>query len=701
MSARAVLAASLRAAARAGRGRSSRLSAVAALAVVLAFGSLSATLRFWVIGLDRTIGTSDTAAYAEIGRSLARGRGFDVQYISSFYIPYPRSIDRPDDHWPPLMGMLIAPVFATAGVSAFHAKIPAVLAGAVGLPLAAAWLGIAVSRRAWVGLAAGLLMVLNRQVFRESLTTLADVTLAVVLTCFCAAMIGARTRPKLYVVGGLFAALAYYAKLSELMLVGLFPVTALLIVGPRVVRQRWMYAGWAALVLGILPWQVSNVVHYGSPVHSIHNYASGFIGLDLWEYTHYRPYWGVDQPKTSDRWTKYADRYWPFVGREREEFVRLVLLGSGTGQADWYRLGPLGAAAFGALRGDDALPALEHQRPDDSLHKFWIEGSHDRDAALRAAGEWRSYWRGTLLALASAPAEGWRRVLTVVNEAHRATMIPNLLGAAYALVVLIGVPLRALVRRQSGIEPWPRTWGVVAALVLLGVVHGTLLTCFFSVSGRFTFPALPTMAVLGLTGVAAVASRIVRPVDRLVCARSARWRGLRPYAGTLATGIACTALLAFAAVDGAALMRWQQEDVGVLRVPRTSPLDGLAQWAARNLPRGAVIMSRYPWELRFYSPETTKTVATPVGAPQVILGIAYYYGVTHILADPLRPGLQTFLDSGVPGITRVAGAPLPLYVLDWSRIPEGEVLLPHQQVDARTMLPPREADARSAQPPAT
>ena len=29
----------------------------------------------------------------------AEGRGLFVQYVSSFYIPYPRSIDRTDDHW--------------------------------------------------------------------------------------------------------------------------------------------------------------------------------------------------------------------------------------------------------------------------------------------------------------------------------------------------------------------------------------------------------------------------------------------------------------------------------------------------------------------------------------------------------------------------------------------------------------------------
>jgi len=680
---------------RAHDGRPSRLAILAVLAVVLAFGSLSAALRFRVIALDRTIGRSDTAAYAEIGRSLAEGRGFDVQYISSFYIPYDRTIDRPDDHWPPLMGMMIAPFFATLGVSAFHAKIPAVLMGALGLPLAAAWLGIAVSRRSWVGLVAGLLMVLNRQVFLESLTTLADVTLATLLTAFCAAMIGARARPRLYAIAGALAALAYYAKLSELLLVGLFPVVALLISGPKVLRLRWLYFGWGVLVLGILPWQLSNLYHYGSPIHSIHNYASGFIGLDVWEETHYRPYWGQDLPRTSDRWTKYGERFWPLVGRQREEYVRLALLGSDTGQADWYRLGPLGVGAFALLRGEDVQPALERTEPDTALRKSPVDRSRDPQASQLAAAGWRAHWTRTWSDGWTALASGWRALLTFVVAEHRATLLPNLLGAAYAACVLLGVPLRAALRGRfrAELSAWPRSWGIVAALIFLGVVHGTLLIYFFSVGGRFALPAQPIMTVLGLTGVAAVARRLVRPVDALLAARWPRWgeTSCRAHAGGIAPGMVCALLLLFAALEARDLQAWQQGDVGVAPGFRASPVEGFARWAQRNLPANAVLMARHPWELRFFSGPGVKTVAMPWTAdPREVLGIAYYYGVTHVLADPSRPALDRYLDAGHPGIMKVA-APLPLFAIDWAAVRAGDVRLPHQTTDARTTTPPSDS----------
>lgn len=666
-------------------GRSSRAAIVAAVLVVLAFGCVSAAARFDAIALDRTIGRSDTAAYAEMGRNLAEGRGLLVRYVSTFYYPYDRAIDRLDDHWPPLMGVLIAPFFATLGVSAFNAKIPAVLMGALGLPLAATWLGIAVSRRAWVGAAAGLLMIVNRQLLLESLTTLVDVTLAALLTAFCAAMIGARSRPRLYLVAAVLGVLAYYAKLSEVILVGLFPVVALLTAGPRVLRRRWMYAGWAALVAGILPWQIANAWVYGSPLHSIQNHVSGFIALDVWESAHYQPYWGRDLPHTSDRWTKHAERYWPLTRRQREEVARLVMLGSATGQADWYRLGPLGVGAFALLRGEDVAPSPQRTEPDTALMKPPVDRSLDLEASRKTAAAWRTLWARTSREAWTALAGGWRALLDFAVAEHRTTMLPNLLGTLYALAVLAGVPLRAAWRGRlrETMRDWPRIWGIVAALVLLGVVHGVLLVYFFSVGARFTFTALPVMAVLGLTGGAGLLRRLARPASALVAGATPRWRDARAHAGGVVAIATAASLVAFAILRAPELIAWQQASTGVARGLRASPAEMLGGWIGRNLPPDAVIMARQPWELRFHVPSGVKTVAMPsTDDARIALGIAHHYRVTHVAPDPARPALGAYLDARGPGVSRVA-APLPLYAIDWSAIPAGHVVLPHESVDAR------------------
>jgi 4-amino-4-deoxy-L-arabinose transferase-like glycosyltransferase len=665
--------------------RASRTAVVAAVAIVLAFGCVSAAARFDAIALDRRIGLSDTAAYAEMGRNLAEGRGLVVRYISTFYYGYDRAIDRLDDHWPPLMGVLIAPFFAVLGVSAFHAKFPAVLMGTLGLPLAATWLGIAVSRRAWVGTVAGLLMIVNRQVFAESLTTLVDVTLAALLTAFCAALIAARSRPRLYVLAGALGVLAYYAKMSEVILVGLFPVLALLITGPRVVKQRWMYAGWAVLAAGILPWQLTNAVVYGSPLHSIQNHVSGFIALDVWEQAHYRPYWGEDLPQTSDRWTKYGERYWPLTRRQREEYVRMVLLGSDTGQADWYRLGPVGTAAFALLRGASIAPSPRRTEPDTPLMKQ-PEERIDADEARRAAAAWPALWARTLSDGATALSSGWRSLLDFIVAEHRATLVPNLLGGLYAACVLIGVPLRAWWRGSLAkeIRAWPRSFGIVAALVLLGMIHGILLIYFFSVGARFTFTALPVMAVLGCTGVAAIARRIAAALRPMLDGRLPDTRALRVRPVTIAGGVATLLLVVFAIVRAPELIAWQQAQARVVRGFRATPTEQLGNWIARSLPADAVVMDRQPWELRFYAPSGVKTVAMPWSPEdvRVTLGIAYWYGVTHVVPDPARPELTAYLERLGPGVTRLA-APVPVYALDWSAIPHGDVLPPHQATDAR------------------
>ncbi len=661
---------------------------MAVVAVVVAYGALSAAVRFQAIARDWTIGRSDTAAYAEIGRSLAEGRGFYVRYVSTFYIPYPRTIDRPDDHWPPLMGMMIAPFFATLGVSAFNAKIPAVLMGAIGLPLAALALGIALSRSALVGLVAGLLMIVNHEIVAESLTTLADVTLAALLAGFLAALVAARERPRFYLLAGVLAALAYYAKLSELILLPLFPATALLVAGPRVLREPRMSAGVALAFAGVLPWLVSSWVHYGSPLHTTHNYASGFIGLTHWEQTHYRPFWGRDLPRTSDRWTEHAERYWPLTRRQREEYVRMALLGPGTGQADWYRFGPLGVAAFALLRGEDVYPALERTRPDTALAKPPLDRSLDPAASDRAAAGWRRRWAEGWRELGAALASGWQATLSFLVAEERSTIVPNLLGAAYAACVLIGVPLRAALRGtlRSDLARWPRSFGVVAGALLLGVAHGVLLIYFFTVAARFVLPAVPILAALGLTGVACVVRGVARPLDAAVARRVPGWRSARPYASGVAMVATCALLLLFAATHARELQAWQRQDASLEPRFRTTPAAHFGRWIARHLPPDAVIMTRHPWELRFYVPASVKTVALPWSDdPREILGIAWYYGVTHVVADGSRPVLDRYLAAGHPGVTRI-DAPVPLYAIDWSALPAGHVRLPHQTSDPRTAL---------------
>ncbi|MBY0278635.1 hypothetical protein K2Z84_25155, partial [Candidatus Binatia bacterium] len=146
---------------------------------------------------------------------------------------------------------------------------------------------------------------------------------------------------------------------------------------------------------------------------------------------------------------------------------------------------------------------------------------------------------------------------------------------------------------------------------------------------------------------------------------------------------ATAALVALAALRAPELIAWQQTQAGVKPGFRGTPTERLGTWIARTLPANAVVMDRQPWELRFYAPSSVKTVAIPyVDDVRTTLGIAYWYGVTHIVPDPARPELTAYLERLGPGVSRLA-APVPVYAIDWSAIPHGDVVLPHQTTDAR------------------
>mgnify|MGYP001293422332 CR=1 FL=1 len=88
----------------------------------------------------------------------------------------------------------------------------------------------------------------------------------------------------------------------------------------------------------------------------------------------------------------------------------------------------------------------------------------------------------------------------------------------------------------------------------------------------------------------------------------------------------------------------------------------------------AVIMTRNPWELLFYMPGTIRGVGLPYATPEVIFAVAKYYGVTHFINDCRRPGLDTFLKKGHPGLSRISvEGPFPVYKFDAASFKDGEL----------------------------
>ena len=81
-------------------------------------------------------------------------------------------------------------------------------------------------------------------------------------------------------MAGVFLALAYFSKGSQLILFGLYPLMAVLCTGPRVLLRKYFWGGIAVALLLIAPYWYANWRSYGNPLHSVQNYISGFYGLE-------------------------------------------------------------------------------------------------------------------------------------------------------------------------------------------------------------------------------------------------------------------------------------------------------------------------------------------------------------------------------------------------------------------------------------
>ena len=123
------------------------------------------------------------------------------------------------------------------------------------------------------------------------------------------------------------------------------------------------------------------------------------------------------------------------------------------------------------------------------------------------------------------------------------------------------------------------------------------------------------------------------------------------------------------------LKEYHQKNVNLNRYPYTDRTiyPQLGNWLHLYEPN-AIIMSRYPWQLRFHAPDTIKSVGLPFAPPEQILGIGWYYGITHFLYDRQRPGMDRFFDpkNPHPAFEPVEDAPGRLFRILWDKLEPGQ-----------------------------
>jgi len=260
------------------------------------------------------VGHADYSDNAIVARNLVRGRGWVVDYISQFYYPYD-SLTRPQETWPLLQPVWIAPFFALFGPTAWAAKIPNFIFDVILIVLI-----YAVGSRWWdrrVGVTAAVLVLTNYLFFRLSIYVTNDLAFVVFSMAAIAALLQSHTDParqwRWLFISAVSTGLMMLQKPSGAMFalgMGLWQLTILAnhlrMAGDW--QQRWQrlrvgltpIVVWSAIALLILsPYLVRNLILFGKPVYSTESYDAWVLDYrgvsgDAWSeiYRVFAPEWG-------------------------------------------------------------------------------------------------------------------------------------------------------------------------------------------------------------------------------------------------------------------------------------------------------------------------------------------------------------------------------------------------------------------------
>lgn len=281
-------------------------------ALLVGLGALWLGNAAWAAFRLPYVGHADYADNAVVARNLVAGRGWVVDYVSQFYYLYD-GLTRPQETWPLLQPVWIAPFIAAFGDSAWAVKMPNLL-----FSIALLLLVYVVGSHIWdrrVGLTAALLTVTNYLFFNLMLYATSDLAFVV----FAMAAMYLMYRVIEHEEQG-NTRQAWYYLVAAAVATGLMmlqkPVGGLIAVGiglwylAHTLRPDWgqvrrvalRFTVWAGLAMLVLsPYLVRNVVVFGKPVFSTESYDAWVLGYrgdsgDAWSdiYRVYTPELGGD-----------------------------------------------------------------------------------------------------------------------------------------------------------------------------------------------------------------------------------------------------------------------------------------------------------------------------------------------------------------------------------------------------------------------
>lgn len=275
-----------------------------ALALLATFAAIWLGHQASVIAALPYVGHADYSDNAVVARNLAAGRGWVVDYVTQFYRLYD-GVTRPQETWPLLQPVWMAPFIALFGPQAWAAKIPNLL-----FNVALIGLIYTVGARLWdrrVGLVAVALTLTTEWFFNLTIFTTSDLGFVVfamgaLYLLYRGAEAGAARRLKLFgapvsaqlLAAGVLTGLMMLQKPSGAVIaVGmglwlLFQVWRAVPRGDQPARARLAIFVRRGLALGLVwalpallmlsPYLARNIALFGKPVYSTESHDAWVLG---------------------------------------------------------------------------------------------------------------------------------------------------------------------------------------------------------------------------------------------------------------------------------------------------------------------------------------------------------------------------------------------------------------------------------------
>ncbi len=548
-----------------------------ALLLLSLFGAIWIGYAALVVSRMPYVGHADYSDNAVVARNLVAGRGWVVDYVTQFY-RLNDGLTRPQETWPLLQPLWIAPFFLVFGPSSWAAKIPNLVFDAILLALVyhiGAWFW---DRR--VGLVAAVFVLTNYLFFRLTIYATSDLAFVVFSLGALYALYrsqtpspgagsppedfstarparppgqggsgpqaAARGRWRWLALSGILTGLMMLQKPSGAMIaLGM----GLWFLGQRwpgkraALRQAWHPAGaarllgpvvlWSALALLVLsPYLARNMRLFGQPVYSTERYDAWVLG-----------YLG----SSGDAWEEIYRVFTPELG------------GPGLPDRSWI------------LRWGF----------DKTLAKLATQVEELRDYVMPV-------WHGL-------PAgAGW-----LFSDNERKNLASDL-GAWLALIGAIG----ALRFR-------PRLLGLLVSAFTPYTVF--LLTYWRTDEHRYWVMLIPWMALFG-------AWALWAGYDKLASLGDRRWAPL----GLILVAAIVSGVVGFSRPDIANKVRHE---------PQVWAPDLAAYaWLEARTPEGTAVMTRVPWQLNWHTRRPAVMIPNTADR-EMLLWIARYYGAKYLVLE--------------------------------------------------------------------